>query len=231
MPNNYDQSSTGENIELYAFYDTESSRIQFDESFKILQHSSIGKGSLLFYNEGDNDSEPSSVSDCYNLEGVTERNARAFCLKQESGLSANDVIEHKFINYVTWKDYAISILDEGNSIYNSCRDGFLEIEGASFIYEYESVQGYSQGDWGYVLYEPQEWLKQPVAHFQRLVYDAPVYCRLEVNGEEYHLSEGLKDVYEWEHEDILEYAGKHCGLTVAGMEWLKNALPVDLPYE
>lgn len=52
--NNFDTSSTGVNIECSVFYDLDRARMDFDENFKILQHSSYRTSSVLYYIDNGN---------------------------------------------------------------------------------------------------------------------------------------------------------------------------------
>ena len=225
--NNYDNNATMENCELACFLDTSVSQMDFDDNFKIIEHSSYSKTCLAFYMGPEDKQGPDTVSACYDLSKCTRKDYRAFCIAQ-SNLDTLDVIRERIAHFYSWEECALELMDCDLSVYDCCLNEFPDINNAQLLYNVVSIQGYSQGDYALVIYQIEEGFLsnegQARKVFCNLFYDAPVYCRLTVDGEEVFLEEGLKDTYVYDEGEILEYAKKQ-GLSEEVLSWLENSLP------
>lgn len=235
---NYNQSSTGTNFELFCFADSDDSRFEFEAAFEILEHESYRKTTLAFYTGPECRKAPASLADCYDLANVTEKQARAFCIADRpSHWTIRNTIEDKRNNALTWRDYLPDQINE-RSIYEAARDGFPTIPGAVLLFDVLSVQGYSQGDYALVLYAASDKFNGMQKYFCNLFYDCPIYCRLEIDGNEIDLMETAPDVYEYDPENIIERfeaeanpkTPEEAHTTALAIEFLRENLPKSLPY-
>lgn len=236
MKNNYDQSSTGTNLDLRCFYDGDLASDTFADNFSVIQHGGYKATACYFFTNCGQVEKPDYLSNCYDFTGADYRAFRAFCLEQcvqskaaggYADCTARDVIEEKRQGFETWKEYAIELLDE-MGIVEAMRDGFPDIEGAKVLFEVATARGYSQGDYAKILFKREDWMKDNPSHiFSQFIFQQEIYCRLDVDGKEYHLSEGLADSYEYEKEELIAYA-KEQGLSEYVTGWLSENLP-DCP--
>lgn len=238
---NYDQSSTGTNFELLCFADSDLSRMEFEDNFTLLEHESYRKTSLSFYAGPECRKAPTSLSDCYDLTSLTERQARAYCISSQLDNTKprdeararehlREIIDEKRYKCGgSWTDYLTELLNE-TSIYEAARDGFPTIPGSVLLFDVLSVQGYSQGDYALVLYATADKFDGMKNHFCNLFYDCPVFCRLEIDGEEIDLMETARDVYEYDRDDIVTRFEATPQATPAAVEFLRENLPESLPY-
>jgi hypothetical protein len=220
---NYDTSSTGVDLELYCCRDGDAARFWFEDELHVLQHSGYREGSVLFAHLGTEATAPDSLSDCYDFSKATRKEIRAYCI-EEYGETARDAIEERLLCYNTWTDFAEELLNEAGWDEVS-RNGFPAI-GNALLYTEQDITGYSQGDTSTVVYDdgtlaPGTDMRK---YFENLVYNAPCYCRLTVDGEEYYLEEHLSDLYEWNEEEILQCARSN-GLPESVIDWLQDNLP------
>lgn len=240
--NNFDQSSNGLNLELSCFNDTALSQINFDESFHVLEYASFGSPSVLVYsNFGNYDVSDFDFTnlDNYNLKSGTIKNIKLwidhnYCdlinlsdLNGESqyyfGVNFNKLNKSDLIEFVE------NVTEDSNYI------EFLKDTFTPTFKEYE-IRGYSQGDLSYVIIPEvvlkefnnvDQWLGD---HLQNLIYDAPSYCRLSVDDEEYYLVECLKDEYNYDKDAIIENFHKlFMNETIGNIETIKGFLEDNLP--
>ena len=220
--NNFNQSSTGLNVELSVFRDSLEGQDLFHENFETIEQSPSDRITRLFYTEFGHDDEPNSLSDCYDFTDCTFRDFRAYCLEYGTGAVA-DLIEYKFSTYKTWKEYAEDVLSE-IGIGEAMRDGFPAIHGAEELYEVTTAKGYSQGDYSEILYKSSEGF-EPKNLFKNLIFNLPIFARLDIDDVEYFLTEGLRDGYEWRIGEVLTYCRETLKLSGDVLEWLDENLP------
>lgn len=254
--NNFDQSSKGVNLELSAFYDCDLSRIYFEESFHVLQYASYSQNSILVFGKHLID-----VSD-FDLEDLKNWNFEKLNTSEIFVEYYNYHYDHNFslATYSTIKDL-IEELDQYydvkpikdcdqetllksilNHIHFEDRTEFLEkIFDPKFV-TIES-RGYSQGDYSEIIIPEKvvnEFSDQTLetiggflqSEIDHLLWDAPIYCRLDIDGEEFYFDEYLTDSYDYDKDQMLaifkdHYAGENKTLI---MEWLSDNLPSELEY-
>lgn len=224
---NYTTNPTMEDMELSCFFDNDMARMDFETMFSVIQHDGYSTTAVHALRD-DEENAPVDLSECYDLSKTTEKQFRQFCWSRYDGGSMRECIEDKQREGHTWRDFALSILDHEIGLPDAARDGFPEI--GDLIWNSVSVTGYCQGDYAIVLYKMDEGTADEGKmkdHFQKLLYSSPVYCSLEVDGEIIHLSEGLSDSYDYEKDELLEYA-KSEGLSPEALQWLSENLP-DYP--
>ena len=223
--NNFDQASTGTNIELTAFLDGDLARSYYMDTFT--EFKAPWWESFLFYSDCGQNETPASVTDCFSLAGVTEKAARRFLFESLGG-TARRLIEEKQNYYSRWEDFLEDTLTEDYDLFECARGGFPTIPGAVLLYDAMTVRGYSQGDRALILYKITEAPAPSKQALQRIVYDAPAYVLLTVDGEEYQLSEDLPDIYEYDLDTIIEAARLRAGDVAAA--FCRKHLPEYLVY-
>jgi len=259
--NNYDTSSTMEDCELCLMLDCEQARYDFEDCFEIMQHEGNRTSALYFYADcGNSKEKPDCASECYDFSECSEKDFRAFvwdtqCAQADYRASyyktydpvssyenARNMVDEMMTTHDTWKDYAISIIDDEDISIYIRDDHFPDIDNSKLVVEWLSVRGYSQGDYAdIILWESSIWKsfnpenKEPLprdkilstmrSHFENLVFNQPIYCRLEVDGEEFYFDQKIKDVYEWDTDEIIEIARTKFKLSEPVLKWLEENLP------
>ena len=232
--NNFNTCKEMEDIEMSIFFDNGMSQMDFDDNFKIIEHSSYGDCSSYLFYTGYNEIEvPSHVSDCFDFSNCTEKDYRAFCIEYApENMSFRDIVAEKNDSYSwrngSWESLADEWLNQ-DGLPDAMRNGFPIITNAIGLYDCVSIHGYSQGDYSTVLYqvEPDSFLEDSSkarAVFTNLVFDSPLYACATVDGEEIYLDEGISDRYTYDKSELCDYIDKQ-ELSDIAKEWLKDNLP------
>ena len=195
--NNYNTSTTGVDIELTVFRDLVAARLAFEDNFDLISDGLFWFGTQAM---------PERVTDCLDLAGVTEREARRWVVsRQLSGkwTTARDIVQERRDFYDSWLEYAEDVMAD-ISIDDCVPDDFpcLGVERFTSV----GVSSQCQSDYGVVLFDPSEFTEDfnPVQTFEQLLYDAPIYARVNVDGEDFYLDEDMKNVYAWDREEVTE---------------------------
>jgi hypothetical protein len=209
---NYDQSSSGLNLDLSIFFDTERSRFEFDECFNVLQHSRYRTHSILEYLDFGN------VAPSFDFADLTNYNFTKKELIQ--ALKAGgywDQGSAKYLGYDLYKSTKQELIDY---LLEAGRyDDIAEFLKEHFTANYETLvsRGYCQGDQSEIVYSKQaiEWLTKetnkaweelkPILQKEadNLLWDSPIYGRLTINEDEIYLDELLKDPYIYDKDQLL----------------------------
>lgn len=230
--NNFDRSSSGLNIECTCFYDTDLSERDFRENFEVLQHSGYRTSSVLYYI--DNGNVPGHDKIKFTVKG--ERTAKIKKLVELTSFEEDeiqtwddDTIDNEILGYydVNLIHYAENKLD--------LIDGLEFVPNKNLI-TISSI-GYSQGDYSTVIYCPDDlekcWGCAPQENemrktIDRYLWDAPIYCRMEIDGEEYNYWDMPEyDGYIFERDKFLAYVAEKSGINI---ETLKPFLPEAPSY-
>lgn len=229
--NNFDKSSSGTDIEVRAFLDGDTSRRNFEECIKIVQHSGYRTTSIGYYTGG--------CSQDHTDIKFTVKGEKAVKIAKLVELSSfdkeeietwdDDTINTELIGYyeVTLIDYVLDKLDL--------------IEGLEFVPNKNLIilttRGYCQGDYAKVIYCPEdlekEWGRMPDQNdiqktVDHLYWDCPVYANATINGEEYsYWDQPEYDDYKWDREKFAAYVAEKSGVNV---EAIKALLPEHLDY-
>lgn len=189
--NNFDQSSTGLNIECTVFYDNDRSRNDFEENFEVLQHSGYRTSSVLYYIDHGN--VPGHDEIKFKVKGE-----RATKIKKLVELTSfeedeiktwdNDTLDTEIISY-----YEVNLI-------HFAEDKLDLLDGLEFVPNKNLVvissRGYSQGDYSTVIYCPDDlekaWGNKPdenniqksVDHY---LWDSPIYARITLNDDEFNI--------------------------------------------
>ena len=222
--NNFDKSSTGTDIELSCFYDTDLSRMYFEEEIEILQHSGYRNTSVgYFHGQGDN-------SDTVKFIVKGERDKKIQFLE---GVTNFDVSEISSWDTDTLDSEILGNLEDINLI-NYALDKIESPEGLEIIPNKNIItlttRGYCQGDYAKVLYCPedlekcwgspakQESIQEQVNH---LFWDSVIYCKFTINGKEYDYYDApvcSEDSYGFKRDKFIEYVAKESGVSVEILE-------------
>ena len=198
--NNFDTSSTGVSIELYLGRDAELAQCEFEDNITTLKREAYREVGVYWYGS---DPAPADIHECYDMSGMTERQARAACRELCPGYSARQLIwEYRDSSAVTWADYLYIYIASELTWTDIARNDFPDLPGATLKVKSTQVTGYSQGDCAFVIY-PKEY-GDVFKVLENLFYNQPVWGRLEVDGDEYHVDEHMKDRYDWDRDEVLE---------------------------
>lgn len=215
--NNFDTSTTGNNIELSCFYDIFQSQYDFDENFIILQHSDNQKTGKYYYI--DNGTLPDSDSIEFTLKGK----------KSELVQYYKDNINYESISKWTKQDIIEEIIGGFETITLLNFQWFNEEEFSNYNLEFIpskeiiclSSTGYSQGDYVEIFYSPEDmrkvWGKIPSESdmqeiFDNYIWNSPIYARFDINEKEYNYYDYDLDSYEWQREQFAQKVSKDSGI-------------------
>lgn len=182
MPNNYDQSSTGINIDINAYYDSSLGRSYHDDSFV-----NIGKNRWFYIQNGN---VPDHEDIKFKISGTDEQFENALL---EIGYSRD---EYKAM--IPNEPQELLIDSYGEKLTLANYEDFAKVMNLTVTPSkrigMKITRGYSQGDYATVYYAPDDlakaWGKEPSdsdlkTEFDRLFWDCPVYASATINGEEY----------------------------------------------
>jgi hypothetical protein len=210
--NNFDISSTGVNLELSCFFDADASRINFEEHFKVIQHSSYSKHQILAYKVDGVDVDSLNKEYDINVDTRTlfKLYANHYFDKDFSVLIPSEIRE--LFETLKFHDSDItplrkcSIDDLKNAIY--CDLGSSQEELENFLenhfeptFQVIESRGYCQGDYSKVIFfkEVLDYIRSEYpdnkdmtdeeivtdfkSHVDNLIWDSQLYCKLNINGE------------------------------------------------
>jgi hypothetical protein len=233
--NNYDKSSTGTDIECICAYDFCQARWLWEENFKSLETGRNGTAKAYYIDHG-------------NVPDETEINFSVKGEKEEKVRFLVDNLSFEKEEIETWPDNTIDdeIMGQYGTIdlttFEDCNQymfkGYaLEIVTNKKI-DMTIIRGYSQGEYCEVFYCPDDlekaWGKKPDERelkklFTNLFYDAPIYARFTINGEEYNYCDMPEaDKYDWKRDEFLQYVSEKSGVPV---ETISEFLPEHPDYE
>lgn len=203
--NNYDQSSTGINIESRCHYDNWLSQEYFNENFE-----KIKGDSAWFY------------TDCRQLndDSLSEFKTSGK-IKDYERLCEYNFISIERADYDNASDYKIDVVQELVAL-EGFRNAVKEASGFNIKLDFKNdirmieIRGYSQGDYAEVYADFTQieslWGKIPSESelkelFTNYFYDAPIACRVTINNEEYNIygMPCFKSEYEFQREEFIGY--------------------------
>lgn len=243
--NNFNQSSTGINLELSCFKDIMQSQDLFSENFKrdyylndYFHFVSYGEFETIDLLDLENyNFTKSNLIDCIfsfeNEEWVRDNYNGSF-----SKATKADLIEY-------WDNYI-----SGSFSSNDLIEYYIENFKPKF--EIVVVKGYCQGDQANVIFSHdhikqyefecmEKFIGGMSEYFENLFYGAPIYARLNIGidgeSDDIYIDGILTDLYEWDRDLIIEsvktdntLTGYTKGEKTYIIEWLENNLPSDLDY-
>lgn len=203
--NNYDSSTTGLNVELDCFRDTDLSSFWFEDSFTCvsrdsfsLLNSSYRGVSILAYQLPD--------FELFDLDNW----------KVPTKAKLYDLILNKLYNGCTGTFNTETKDQYGKLSYKLTKPELLEFLSGTYEEDYHefivrnfepkfkvvSSRGYCQGDYAEVIYMPEEYNTEDPLNFDNELWGTPIYCRLTVNDEEFYIDSEMKDQYEYNEDEI-----------------------------
>ncbi len=222
--NNFDKSSTGTDIEISCFRDTDLSRMYFEEEIEILQHSGYSTTSVGYFNGQGDKSDTVKMT----LKGTT---AAILAAARHYTSAYSDIVAASGDELEEVKAEIIGQFEDIDLIHYAL-DRLPEIEGLEIVPNKNIIvlttRGYSQGDYAKVMYCPedlekcwgnypkQESIQEQVNH---LYWDAPIYCRFTINGTEYIYDDMPEaDMYDFKREKFIQYVAKESGIKAETLE-------------
>lgn len=207
MKNNYDTSTKWVNLEISVFYDWDVARMDFENDFE-----SIKKNDDKFF----------YISwGMYSMDWMHKVDDRdAFIKEFNSDYHELDENELKDLDFILVQ-------------YD------LDDSYAGVIEKYPSfaIRWYSQWDYAKIYYNPdcltdtftEKSLKEYCEH---TFYDAPLYCRLEIDWEEFCFEEYMKDSYDYDTDEIIQIAKDKIVHDKKDyiVQWLSENLPEHPEY-
>lgn len=190
--NNFDCSSTGINIECSACYDTDLSRIYFEDMFDSVWFNN--RYSIVL----DKDLEVGSIGNLFKACEVVD-----FTVKKKANIL--EVLNEYGDYCYDWNDYTKEeALEELKDISGKYTQELIEKGYAKPKEGYKAFvsRGYCQGDYAFVI------CKDTLTndYVDHLLWDAPVYASVSIgNTTEYLYQEFCKDEYEWDKEGFIRY--------------------------
>jgi hypothetical protein len=201
----------------------------FEENFANIQHNHFA-----IYTGGE-DEVPTQVSDFYDFSECTEQDVKSHCVEHLYEGNTLLALQDMTRNHDSWVDFLTDTLNEDGTI-----DTYLppeeirSIPKIKIVYEGMLMQGHCQGDYHRVLYRTDSHVaKLPPSDrddiFEGYLYNAPVYCQINVDEKEYRLSDDLKNSYNYDTDELVELAEK-TGMCEQAVEFLKANLPESPEY-
>jgi hypothetical protein len=215
--NNFDVSSTGENIEFNCFYDSHLAQIYYDDFESENTRLNFGRDNTLFL-IGD-------VSAPYykkrELEKLSKQALYDLCLDYELiGYSAelNDYKKSEYISDL------LSISIERHYQFLISGSNWFHI-GENIAHNYYVSQGYSQGDAVYIVSIDKPIDNSLRRYIDNILWDSPISMYANVNGLEFCESDFLgDDFYKYDTEAISENIAR-LPISDYAKAWLIKALP------
>lgn len=220
--NNFTRPAEGKPaLELAVFYNTADARELFEENIQPLQYTRYGHElCLAFYTDWDSVSIPEYVSDILDLRALPESTVEEIASKFDY-FESEAQLREEFPELGELRDEVSNWhLDDLSD------EDYIWLVGLpTSRYGVKTTRGYSQGDVCNVIYalahEPSRDL------LDHLFWDAPVYCRVTVDGEDIYLYG--KDNYDYDIDKMVEsYYGKDAEYVKS---WLRDNLPEYPDYE
>lgn len=214
MRNNFDQSSTGLNIELSFFKDIDQSARDFEECFNIIQQSSYGDHTIAEYTDFGNIRAEFSFSDLSEY-GFTMKGCKAVLLENNSVEELNDTAKKiagktfKALNKTEIAEFLNEYFYYSSDLGNWLQKNFTP------LFTKLVTRGHCQGDYAEVIFSrkfKEYWKKETNKDFSvdsfsdlvdNLFWNSPIYGRLSVNEKEYYLDELLSDRYDYDKDQLI----------------------------
>lgn len=206
--NNFDQSSSGVNLELNISFDADRANRDFEDSFYVLQYNSYRQNSVLVFNQfGNFDVTGFDIDDSENYD------PKSYTVKELKRILLEDGYHFKDVMNMRKCDMIQEL--SGNEVFQD----FLK-ENAKPKFLVMESRGYSQGDYSQIIipcevlesYKDQtleqiENVLQDV--IDHLLWDQPLYARLTIDDEEFYIDEHLKDEYQYDQDEIKQVLIDH----------------------
>lgn len=220
--NNFDLSSTGDNVELYAGYDLSLAQIMYDD-FRKYEAIRIpfGRDNAMFL-IGDAKKPMFKKS---ALEKMSKQDICDACI--DFGiLSALCNIED-YTKAELIEDLLLITIEQYYEII--CKQAYWNDLKEKIKHDYFTSHGYSQGDVALIVSIDNPIDKSMREYINRLLWDCPAYIHLIVNDQEFTDEDLLDDIYNYDYENILEKV-KSLPISENAKSWIYENLPEHLEY-
>lgn len=219
--NNFDCSSTGISIECCACYDTDLSRLYYDDMFDTIWFNN--RNSIVI----DKDLGVSGNSNFFKACEVVD-----FTVKKK--INIVPLLNEYGDYFYDWNDYTKEeAIEELKNINGKYVQELIQKGYAKPKEGYQSFvsRGYGQGDYAFVICK-NSMTSEYVNH---LLWDAPVYARVSIgDSAEYFYAECCDDEYEWDKEKFIKYVcdsyTNDSNTKEKIAKQLNNMLPEELDY-
>jgi hypothetical protein len=229
--NNFDQSSTGTDIEFNAFYDCMQGRDNFSEH--MTQYEYNGKDYWVYNPVVD---LPTPEPEWKFKKELSNREL-LIKLFEFSSYADYRAFKNYFFDDCHWRFLTVN---DFYDVFNDLLDQEFyhwqvldEVRSLDFItvnYEIISTQGYSQGDYCEVIIVNQEVTKELRNWIDHLFWDAPIWGELTIDGSEFYVTDYHEQYAPWDKDDFMEafIAIEGDGFTEDQLEQVRELLPSDL---
>lgn len=223
--NNYDISSTGENIDFCVFYDTSLAQIYFDDWLNDSDSYEVNKIDL-----GGRDNHLYLIGDA----------DKPYYLKSELNKLSKNAIFELWFNYdlgynVELNDYKkaeyiadlMQVTIKQHYKYLASQYGWYDIQ--NYIpHDCFVSRGYNQGD-AVLVANINGLTKEYKKYIDNLFWDCPIYIRAEINGREFYEDDFLSDnYYEWDKDEVKAKILSWDDVSDYAKNWIIERLP-DYP--
>jgi hypothetical protein len=215
--NNFDVSSTGENIEFNCFYDSDLAQILYNEFESENTRLNFGRDNSLFL-LGDASAPYYSRLD---LLALSKQALFNLCLDYELLSYSAGLNDYKKSEYIA---DLLSISIERHYKFLISGSNWFHI-GENIAHDYYISRGYSQGDAVYIVS-----IDKPIDNSLRrcidnILWDSPISMYANVNGSEFETDDFLgDDFYKYDTEAISENIAR-LPISYYAKAWLVKALP------
>jgi predicted house-cleaning noncanonical NTP pyrophosphatase (MazG superfamily) len=204
--NNFDQSSSGYNIELNAFYDNDASIRIFDDMFTCVSRDSFSllNGRYRGVNIYAYDMPASfELFDLDNWIMPTKKVLHDLILDNlfngcKGSMNTETKDQFSKLSYQLTKCQLIEFLKD---TYQEDLNSFI-VEHLTPKFTVVSSRGYSQGDYAEVIYFKEDYNNNDSLDFDNELWASPIYIRLTVNDEEFYIEEFLKNPYNYDQDEL-----------------------------
>jgi hypothetical protein len=221
--NNFDTSSTGENIEFDCRFDTCLAQIYFDDfakgAFEQCTGLNFGRDSTAFL-IGDADKPYFKKS---ALNKMSKQAIFDLCEDYDLLGFSDDV------NRFTKAEYISDLL--GVTIeqhYKKATEAGWHGFGERITHDFYISRGYSQGDAVYIISLDEALTPSKKKGYDRILWDCPISIRAQINDLELYEDSFLNDVYEYDLDAIKANIAR-LPISDYAKGWLVDALP-DYPH-
>ena len=213
--NNFDISSTGENIEFYCHFDTCLSQMYFDEFASEAVRVEIGRNSSAFI-LGD------ASKPFHRKAALREmKKDRLFDLCADYDLLCWTARPSDYTKADLISDLlSVTIKQHYTLTAQGGWGAFID----SIEHDYHQSNGYSQGDSAIIISLDKPITPSMKKYYDNILWDSPISIRATVNDAEFFEEDFLNDYYEWDRDAV---KAKILTLPVSdyAKAWLVDALP------
>jgi hypothetical protein len=219
--NNYDTSSSGENIEINVQYDNDLSGHYFDNFEKENTRLKLGLGHSAWL-IGD-------VNKSYYTKTQLNKMTKAQLIELDDMYQIlcpydyNDTTKKELIDEL--KNVTIKHHYEWMADYYTYYDFIDNIK-----HDYHKSIGYSQGDVVYAINVDEEMSKEYKKYIDHIFWDTPIYISIDVNTEEFREFDLVDDEYNYDKNEVIE-AVKKLNISDYAKEWIAENLPSEPAYD